>query len=231
MRLSILILLPVLLFPQKLSRHPDEELLPRLACRLCANKPIIDGVLDEDCWRKAESATGFLLLDHRGMATQQTRCMVSYDKKNLYIGFICLESDLKGIRKSCRIRDGDLSWEDCVEVFLDVHHTHSTYFHIMTNILGTRFDETGAAGRPYPDPASWNAEWKVATAVIPGGWSVEIALPFVSMGLSAPKAGTIWGFNAHRQEYRLIERSSWSETERSFHEPANFGHLLFLPPL
>jgi hypothetical protein len=112
-----------------------------------------------------------------------------------------------------------------------VHHTHASYFHIITNFDGTRFDETGAAGRAYPNPASWDADWKVKTAVISGGWSVEIALPFAGMGLSVPKSGTVWGFNAHRQEFRLIERSSWSETEHSFHETGNFGHLVFLPSL
>jgi hypothetical protein len=231
MRIPILILVPTLFLRQTASHPPDEEMLPRLSCRLCATKPVIDGILDEECWRKAEAATGFSLLDHRGKATQQTRCMVAYDRKNLYIAFVCLESDLEGIQTHCHVRDGPIWWDDCVEIFLDVHHTHSSYFHLITNVDGTRFDEVGTVGRPHPNPASWNAAWKVATAVIPGGWSVEIALPFVTLGVSAPKPGAIWGFNAHRQEYRLIERSSWSETSQSFHEPGNFGHLVFLPSL
>ena len=64
---------------------------------------------------------------------------------------------------------------------------------------------------------------------VPGGWSVEIAIPFRSLGVEMPPSGTLWGFNVHRQEYRLIERSSWSATLHSFHEPSNFGHLLFVP--
>jgi len=192
------------------------------------HRPVIDGILDDACWLEADVATNFVLLEKQGLATEQTQCMVAYDAENLYIAFRCFETDLSRIRSRCKQRDGEVWHDDCVEVFLDPHHSHHAYFHLITNRIATRFDEVGPL---YPRPRSWNADWQVATSAMPWGWSVEIALPFGSLGLTMPAPGTIWGFNSHRQEYRLIERSSWSPTLEGFHEPKNFGHLLFVPPL
>lgn len=208
--------------------HGDDPPGPTLRCQRTARPPLIDGILDETCWREADVATHFVLLQELGPATEQTECMVTYDAKNLYMAFRCFESDPGGIRVGCTLRDGEVWLDDCVEVFLDPWHSHHTYFHLITNRIATRFDEVGPL---YPRPRSWSADWQVGTRATPSGWNVEIALPFESLGLKMPAPGTQWGFNAHRQEYRLVERSSWSATLEGFHEPKNFGHLFFVPPL
>jgi cellulose/xylan binding protein with CBM9 domain len=208
-----------------MQRLAEPEASP-LRCRLSPGRLVIDGILDEACWREADVATGFVLLERGGRATQQTQCMVAYDAESLYVAFLCLESDPSGVRALRTARDGAVWLDDCVEVFLDTQHSRRKYFHVITNCIGTRFDEVGP---PCPNPTSWDAPWFAATHAAPGGWSVEIAIPFRSLGVEMPLPGTLWGFNAHRQEYRLMERSSWSATLHSFHEPWNFGDLLFVP--
>jgi len=216
-----------------LVAHPpaddaSEHEAPLLHCLLSVGRPVIDGILDEACWREADVATGFTLLDRRGEATQQTECMAAYDAENLYIAFHCRESDPSGIRTRCNNRDGKVWLDDCVEVFLDTRHDHGTYFHLIVNRIATRFDEVGPR---FPRPWSWDGAWRVATNSTSTGWTAEFAIAFRSLGLRMPRPGTLWGFNANRQEYRLIERSSWSATLHSFHEPKNFGHLFFVPHL
>ena len=216
-----------------LIAHPpvgdDTELdRPMLRCRLSEGRPVIDGILDDACWGAADVATGFTLLERRGTATQQTRCMAAYDAENLYIAFLCRESDPSGIRARCTKRDGEVWLDDCVEVFLDTRHDHDTYFHLIANRIATCFDEIGPR---YPRPWSWDGAWRVATNSTDLGWTAEFAISFRSLGLGMPRPGTVWGFNANRQEYRLGERSSWSATLDSFHEPRNFGHLFFVPQL
>jgi hypothetical protein len=206
---------------------PHEEYgAPRLGCRLTERRPAIDGALDEACWLDADIANGFVLLEGRGPATQQTECMAAYDAENLYVAFRCRETDPSGIRVSGARHDDRIWLDDCVEVFLDTLHDHRNYFHLIINSMATRFDEIGPR---YPRPASWDGDWRAATQASSSGWTVEIAIPFRSLGLTMPRPGTIWGFNVNRQEYRLFERSSWSPTQHSFHEPKNFGHLLFIP--
>ena len=217
-----LALLAVLASAQPLAEHETEP----LRCRVSAGRPAIDGILDDVCWRRADVATGFTLLERRGHATQQTECMVSHDAENLYVAFRCHESDPSGIRAQCTAHDGTVWLDDCVEVFLDTRHDHSTYFHVIANLIGTQFEEVGPL---FPNPKSWEGPWQVATGTFDGGWIAEIAVPFRALGLEMPRPGTLWGFNANREEYRLVEYSSWAATLHSFHEPAHFGHLLFVP--
>jgi len=201
---------------------------PVLRCRLSEARPVIDGILDEACWAGADVATGFMLLERRGRATQQTECRVTYDAENLYVSFVCLETDPSGILTRCTERDGEVWNDDCVEIFLDTRHDHRTYFHLIANRIATRFDEVGPY---YPRPQSWDGDWLCATSAATAGWTIEFAIPFRALGLTMPRPGTLWGFNAHRQQHRLVERSSWSPTLHGFHEPRNFGHLLFVPQL
>ena len=221
MKLLILILL---LFAVVSADTSSQHEVPTLLCYLIERAPVIDGVLDDVCWKQGEVASNFTLLRYGGAAVEQTQAMVTYDGRNLYIGFICLESKKEGMRMQCVERDGPVWLDDCVEVFLDTRHDHKTYFHLITNLRGTKYDEKG-----YLAPNSWTAQWEVATATFDGGWSVEIALPFKSMGLTMPKAGTIWGLNLNREQWKIPEWNGWAGTVSHFHEPVNFGHLFFLP--
>jgi hypothetical protein len=233
--LTLFVMLCALLCTPPLMRAAVPPVLPAdggadvLSCRLCLKKPVIDGILDDECWRSAERAVHFHRLFRMGPASQHTECMVTYDAENLYIAFVCYETVPGGIRKRQSVRDGVVWSDDCVEVFLAPSPRSGFYFHLITNARGTRFDErVGPLSRP-PNPASWDGEWTVGTASFGSGWTVEIAVTFRSLGVSPPPPGTSWGFNASRQEWRLGEQSSWSETFRWFHEPQNFGRLFFTP--
>ena len=229
MTLSFLVAYSLMLGPLPFRLQTSEPYSQMITCRLSEQTPVIDGVLNDDCWRKADLVSDFSLLRRKGKAREQTEGMVSFDAENLYIAFVCFESDNGTIRKRLTAKDAPVWTDDCVEVYLDPRHDHTSYYHLITNLNGAKYDEKGRIGAPVPNPATWDPEWTVATGMFDGGWTVEMAIPFRSMGLSTPTAGTIWGFNMHRQEHRLFEQSSWRETEYWFHEPRNFGHLLFVP--
>ena len=199
--------------------------VPTLHCYLAEQAPIIDGVLDDNCWKRGELATNFQRLHFSGTAVEQTQVRVTYDAGYLYVAFYCLESNMNRIFRTQTFRDGPLWVDDCIEVYLDTRHDHSTYFHLIVNSNGAQYDEIGCCTVPH----TWTANWMVATARFSGGWTAEIALPFTSMGLSMPIAGTVWGFNLNRQQWRIPEQSSWATTVNGFHEPINFGHLFFVP--
>ncbi len=226
-RVAYLILVLVLATLLVCAQLPQP--VPTIPCKLSHQRPMIDGRLDDECWKRAMVVSGFHLLGRRGLASQQTECMVSYDGENLYVAFICHESDLSGIRRLQHLRDGPLWQDDCVEVYIDPQNSHRNYFHLITNFNGARFDQKGNIGVPVPNPGSWDGDWKVGVATFSGGWTVEIGIPFSSMGLTTPQPGSVWGFNLDRQEQRIPELSSWSENLYWFHEPWNFGRLLFVP--
>ena len=112
-----------------------------LRCRFCGIPPVIDGSLDDLCWSRCEVATDFQLLDGAGRATQQTECMTAYDARNLYLAFVCHESDPSGIRAQCYTRNGPVWFDDCVEAFLDTRFDRYSYYHLIANSIAVPYDD------------------------------------------------------------------------------------------
>lgn len=200
--------------------------VPEWFCRKTYNPPIIDGVLDDRCWREAHGVTGFSLLGGEGPATQQTYAFALHDHSYLYVAFVCLESQMDSVVAKVSKRDGAVWTDDCVEVFMDTNHDHSTYCHIIASVAEIRYDEMGRL-----QPWTWDCDWSVSTVRYSDRWTAEIAIPFWCMHMETPKPGDIWGFNVNREECRLGELSGWAPTWSLFHEPQYFGHLIFEPEI
>lgn len=197
---------------------------PELYCRRTYDLPVIDGVLDDPCWRDAHGVTGFSLLRGEGLSKKQTHAFVLHDDSCLYVAFICLEPRMNLVRARTFERDGPVWTDDCVEVFVDTDHDHITYYHIIANIAAIRYDETGQL-----QPWVWDCDWKVCVVRYEDRWTAEIAIPFSCMNVETPRPGEVWGFNLNREEWGLIEKSGWAPTWYLFHEPYQFGHLIFEP--
>ena len=98
---------------------------------------------------------------------EQTTAYVSYDSSNLYIAFLCNESQPGKMRANKKSRDDvSIYSDDCVEIFIDVNHDHETYYHFMVNSLGVGYEARCEIGglRNIRD-AAWNPDCKVAASV------------------------------------------------------------------
>lgn len=102
------------------------------------------------------------------------------DGECLYLAFRCEEPDMENTR-------ADWLWSEGVEVFLDPLHDHDTFFHLGVTPDGT----TGVGGRGPKHHAGMEVEF--ATSRAEGAWSVEMAIPFRTLGVTAPSPGDIWG--------------------------------------
>jgi hypothetical protein len=78
------------------------------------------------------------------------------------------------------------------------------------------------------------AELKVQTAshLEPGKrWTVEVAIPYTSLQVAAPKIGETWGFNLCRNrppgEGAPRELITWSYLQTKFKELELFGKIQF----
>ena len=183
----------------------------------------IDGRLDDSGWMKAGIVNGFLDAKEGVLVNQQTIGYLGYDDKYLYIALKGLEDSPQKIRANIRERDGYVWEEDSFEIFLDTNRDKASYFHLVTNSIGTMFDQrvipVGIMDR------SWNASWKVATSVKDDYWIAEIAIPFSGLKVTTPNKGDVWGLNLCRNQYRGC--SAWAYTKGAFHRPALFGTLEF----
>lgn len=202
--------------------------------------PVIDGNLNDPCWKNAVEITNFIQLKKAGTAARrETRIFLTFDNKNLYIGAFCREENINPVfnklhefRATVKKRDSQTIWkDDMMEIFLapDIHHA-SNYYHLAFNSLGTIYDELKQ------DPKAWDSNAKIGVSkVVKGdhaaddmsGWIAEIAIPFASMKTKAPVNGTKWKVNFCRKATSIKEVSSWTQTAGRFHEPGTFGTIEF----
>ncbi len=198
-----------------------EEAVPFYAALRTSSSPVIDGILNDTCWRKAELTRSFVAIGGKEVRVK-TRGMLSWDKKNLYIAFTCEEPLMEVLKE--RIKEGDISpFEESVEIFIDSNDDRSTYLQFRVGILGEKDSRRG-----YEIDRELNGKWSAAVSLNKDSWTVEAAIPFAVLG-AEPLPRALWGLNLNRQ--RMIEVKGkwtcWSDTKGGFHSPARFGHLIF----
>jgi hypothetical protein len=187
--------------------------------------PRIDGDLSDDAWGGAEATGEFRLRGARAPAGQQTQVRAAFDSTALYVAVACREKDAARIQKRCDTADSVAIFsDDVVEVFLGHRpNFEQTYWHVALNPGGGRYDAVSME-------KDYNLKFEGAAKVGDDGWTVEVAIPFASLGLQGPPLGQTWRVNVCRQRRPdPVEYSTWSAIEAHFHEPANFGYWVFPP--
>jgi len=201
------------------------------ACVQCAPVPItatkldqaptLDGKLLEACWQDPAPIRELVALGKAPTADSKTEAWVAHDAGNLYVAIKAYEPDMGKLKATVRDRDGNVLADDSISICLDPALDR---FHVMefaANVLGTKLDRRGdAAGIS----AQWNGVWSVATARAADHWSMEVAIPFATLDVSAD-VGDTWGLNVGRVRGSNQERSSWAQTGTVFADPRAFGEM------
>ncbi len=213
-----------------------------------ASAPLqIDGVLSEADWGGAALTEPFLLYGRT--AHNNTQAKILWDDTNLYIAFICEDTD---VWTTFTKRDSYLYQNDVVEVFLDPDGDGLNYAEFEVSPLNIVADLL--LDKPYSAGGHGNWGWNLdgmLTGVTVNGtvnvrdsldtlWTCEMALPFEGLAPIAssmafpPKAGDSWRGNLFRQDYlrtptNIVEPTSWSATDSAhgFHVPSTFGTITF----
>ncbi|MFH2069066.1 MAG: sugar-binding protein [Candidatus Omnitrophota bacterium] len=182
--------------------------------------PVIDGeVAGDPVWEKVLDENGFLKLGTRETAGKNTSLRVGYDDKNLYFGVICSEPDLDKIK--AQLKDNEAVWsEDGIEIFV-FPSQKPDYFQFALNTAGARLNLKNTTQFPLWD-------WQVKTAKGKDFYSVETKIPFAILG-KRPQKGEKWFFNVARNTLTpgSDRLTTWSYLKNQFHEPENFGVILF----
>lgn len=170
----------------------------------------MDGMPEEEVWKKAERASGFVQreLNEGAEATERTEVSVAYDERNLYIFAWCYDSDPSGIINRELRRDFNNSGEDDFHVILDTYNDDRNGFHFITNPNGARRDlqviNNGDASN-----LNWDGVWDVATHIGSEGWYAEIKIPFTTLKYPNETKEQIWGVNFQRNIRRKREQVRW----------------------
>ncbi len=172
--------------------------IPRVETRI-----EVDGVLDEDVWERAWSAT----LDYEVRpgentpAPIRTEVFVMHDANRLFVGFRAHDPDPKTIR--AHLSDRDQAWaDDWVGVVLDTFNDERRSYIFIVNPLGVQSDviEVESNG-----DTPWDGIWESAATLTDWGWSAEIEIPFSTLRFQRSDEPQIWGFDAIRSYPRNVD--------------------------
>ncbi|MBI2302007.1 MAG: DUF4091 domain-containing protein [Armatimonadetes bacterium] len=185
-------------------------------------EPQLDGQVQAGEWQAA-GQVGAFVENAGGLAPRAgTTAYAGYDTTNLYLAYVCQEPKLTAtVRAPYDKHDGPVWNNDCVEVFLNPAADRVSYMHFLVDILGQRHDLLGS------DSYGFNPVWTVKVAEGNDQWSVEMAIPFSSLGVATPQSGDAWYGNLCRERKAVIELSAWQATGGSFDAPGRFGLLVF----
>ena len=205
------------------GKKPVRTAVPELILPVIEEDIVLDGVLNEACWQKAQKVE--LVLTSGAVAKEPTTGYLLQNRKGIYIGVECADS--KARENQCRYmqRDGDIWNDPCVELFVSPGDDQATllsshifhYYHFIVNQAGVQGDRLSG-------DLSWDGDWSAATKTGTNSWAAEIFLPFSELGMSGGM-NEWWGFNLCRENHNEREYSCWSPTYGSFHMPERFGKV------
>jgi hypothetical protein len=191
----------------------------------------IDGILDEEPWLMAEQTGKFNLVlpVDTGFASVQTVAMVTYDEKNLYVGFTCYDpTPGKRLVESLR-RDFSFNKNDNCMVFLDTYNDQTNGFVFGVSAAGAQVE--GMLYNATLTAYTWNAKWKSAVMSYDDRWVAEFCIPFRSIRYN--EGDTEWGINFGRVDLKTTEKSVWAPVPRNMNSSSlqYHGTLIWDKPL
>lgn len=166
-----------------------------------------------------------------GQPAQATWFKTAWSEAELRVIFHAADTDPWATHTA---HDSPLYEEEVVEIFLDPAGDLASYFEIEVNPLNAVCDlvlrRTRAGWRK---DFSWHcAGLKTSVVKTPGAWTVEMAIPFASLGPGLPAPGKPWRANFYRidrPKNSPWELSAWSPTGQPlFHVQEKFGFLEFV---
>ena len=176
--------------------------------------PVIDGVLDDAEWARAEPIGELHQVEPvEGAPTERTEVRVLFDSEHLYLGVRCFDSDPAGIIGTQMARDARLDPDDRVEIVIDTYLDRRNAYFFQMSPVGSKGDALiSDNGQSFNKP--WDGIWEGKSSIDAAGWSFEMALPFQTLGF-APGAPA-WGLNVNRYIKRKGEVARWNNPSRDY---------------
>ena len=195
----------------------------------------VDGVLDEPVWRKAARLVGFSQYQpvDQVPAVEPTEVLVWYSATAIYFGVRAREIHGDLVHATHADRD-NIDADDYVQILLDTYNDRRRAFLFGVNPFGVQQDGVrsdayaGGAGGTYSggggfaslDILNGNVDlnpdfiWQSRGRLVPGGYDVEIRIPFKSLRFAGGKVET-WGINVLRRVQHSGYQDSWAPVVRA----------------
>ncbi|MCH8326795.1 MAG: carbohydrate binding family 9 domain-containing protein, partial [Bacteroidetes bacterium] len=191
--------------------------------------PVIDGILNDSVWNIAKPISDFLQQEPIAGKTpsQKTEVRILYDDKNIYVSFMCYDTDPKKIVARALKLDGAWGADDNISLIFDTFNDKRSGYWFGTNPLGMRDDAllNGSGFGGFNE--QWHGIWDVRSAIVDSGWSTELTFPFSTFKFYNKPVQT-WGIEFTRSIARNGETIRWSTVGKDiqFFDLSKQGKLL-----
>ena len=174
--------------------------------RLTTPKPVIDGKLNDECWKTGEWGGDFVqwIPKEGAKPSQETQFKILYDDKNIYVAIRAFDKEPNKISRKAGRRDEFVGEQAGVN--FDSYHDHRTGFEFSVTAAGQKIDLI--LTNPMVPELDWNAVWYLKTGLEDSAWVAEYEIPLSQLRYSNDKE-QVWGLHVWRWIDRLQEESDW----------------------
>jgi hypothetical protein len=208
---------------QWLLRTGQEPPKPVCSAVTAAEKPRLDGRLDDPLWTSARPvplrATGI------ADAAFPAAAVLAFDAEFLYVAVSCRKAPGvnyavdESARQLGRTADGALAARDHVTIFLDVDRDYGSYWTLA-------IDDRGFPAESCFGDATWNPQWYIAAGGDEQFWTAEAAIPLAELAAKPPQVRDVWAIGIQRSIPGL-GLQSFTSPAAVRPRPEAFGLLIF----
>jgi hypothetical protein len=179
--------------------------------RLVTPRPVIDGKLDDECWKKGTWAGDYhqFIPNEGAKPTYPTELNIQYDDKNLYVAFRAYDGEPDKIVRMAGVRDEIVG--DMVGLTFDSYRDYRTGFEFTMTAWGQKVDLV--LFNPMNWDFNWNAVWKAKVGLEDSAWVAEYEIPLSQLRYSN-KDEQVWGLHTWRWISRISEESNWEQQSK-----------------
>lgn len=173
--------------------------------------PIIDGKLDDPCWRSVKSITSFqrYLPSAGGAPEGNTTVTLLQDTENIYIGIKI--SDISYTPKARISPRENINDDDQIGIYIDTVGDARSGYIFYFNALGIQQDIRYSNGSWF---LNWNTVYQSEGHVTKDGYEIEIAIPFRSLQYPETENPN-WKMIVTRKIPDIGEKYSWPIIQRN----------------
>jgi len=187
--------------------------------------PVIDGKLDDACWKQVPALTHFtqVLPVEGAEPTERTEVRFTYTTDYLFIAVRCFDNEPNKIIVKQMQRDTSLRSDDMVMIAFDTFFRQRDGYFFAVNPAGAYTD--GLIENFSRTSRLWDAVWQARACIDNQGWTAEIAIPFKSLSFDTKR--DVWGCNIERVIRRKQEVVRWTaiSAAKPVTSLADFGEL------
>jgi hypothetical protein len=203
--------------------------------------PVINGRLDDPCWKEGEWHGDFKqqIPTEGAEPAAKTELKILFDEKNIYMAMRAYD-DPKLIHRYSGRRDALIG--DVLGVCLDSYADKRTGFEFDVTAAGSKIDLVLMNGEnDCVWDTNWDAVWDGKAAMEDSAWTVEFRIPLSQLRYG-PQEEQVWGLHAWRWIDRNQEEDQWNLVPRvntgrmynigelhGIHGLKKFRHIEILP--